>query len=71
MTAKSVRQAFPNFYLAILGDFNGLESEKFGKRSASNRTAERTLVTFFSCSAMRKIIPEAKRLKKKLFAYFL
>jgi hypothetical protein len=43
-------QAFPNFSLAVLGDFNGLERKKFGNRSP------RTLLSVYPSVASQPAI---------------
>jgi hypothetical protein len=36
MAPQRLVQAFPNFFLAVLGDFKGLGRKKFGKASLSS-----------------------------------
>jgi hypothetical protein len=71
MAPQDAGQAFSNFYLAVLGDFNGLGAKKFGdapSRILFTRTGRRQ---HRSVPAKARIIIEAALLRKKLFGSLL
>jgi hypothetical protein len=72
MAPQQAGQAFPNFSLAVLGDFNGLGAKKFGDaRLLESFSLVRDGANTVPVPAKARIITEAALLRKKLFGSLL